>query len=102
MSTENLWRQYHGAAIEKEGNTDQVLCRAVFTNVFNAFTRAERKRKEWVYYVLAAFIYDYVADVARLVEGEVVKLVQRKTFLSQLRGIEDYLRFSFVTHLGVH
>lgn len=56
MSTEHMWRRHRAAALDRDGNTDNVLARTVFTIVVNAFTRAERKRKSCIEYVLAELV----------------------------------------------
>lgn len=100
MYTENLWRRYGAEDIDRGGNTDNILGRTMFTNAISAFTRAEKKRKYCVDYVLASLVYKNVANIVRIVEGKVHGVDDKRKFIVQLDGVEQYLKLSVVAHIG--
>lgn len=99
MSTEHLWRRYRAATLGQDENPDEIFGRTGFTNVVIYFTTAEGKRKSWVDYVLAAFLYDKVAHIAHIAEWEGHSVAQKRKFFAQLSGIAQYLTFSVVGHM---
>lgn len=88
MPIKRLWRRYRDAVLERDGKTDNIPDRTVFINLVNHFTRTERKRKSCVEYVLTALVYDNVANISHIVEGEVQSGAEKRKFLAKLSGIE--------------
>lgn len=91
---------YRSTGIDRDRNVDNLLSRTVFTNVVNYFTRPERKSKSCVDNVLDSLVYENVANVGRVVGGEVRGVAERRSFIVQLAGIEQYLKFAVVAHIG--
>lgn len=80
--------------------TRTIYLEKVLKIVVNDFTRAEWKRKSCMDYVLASLVYENFAIFARIVEDEVRGVVEKIKFIAQLSGIEKYLKFSVVAHIG--
>lgn len=84
----------------RDGNTGKILGRNGFFQVVNTFTRPGSKQKSCVDYVLASLVYEKFSTINRMFRGEISDVLTRKACLMQLQAVEEYLKFSYSSHIS--
>lgn len=64
------------------------------------FTRVEKKRKTCVHYALPTPVYQNIANLQRIVRGELEEFGLRKKLVAQLNAAGNFLKFPYCAHIA--
>lgn len=98
LSTEKMFREY--LSLTRGDEAPGILGRTIFVSLVNTFTRGEQKRKAAVDYVFGTLLYDRTKTAREMVVNEVQDVEARRLLLEQLCFTEEFLKFTFLEHIG--
>lgn len=98
-SVDVIWRNYarercsYPSGVKKVGRT--LLC-----DIASKITRGETKQRACIDYKLHALFYQNGNLIRRIIDDQVRTTVTRKELKKKLKGVCEFLKYSFITHLS--
>lgn len=96
---ETLWRIYARKSMKLPRNVRKVG-RTVFCGIVSKLTRGDVKQRACVDYKLHALVYENTERLKRIIDDNVREYDERKKLKRQMKGVCEYLKYSYITHIG--
>ena len=99
MTSQSFWRKYN----EDHQIPENVkpIGRTLFMYLVSLITKAEIRERACVDYMLSTLLYENVEVLRLLVKGVHIG-EHRDRFLTQLDGLEEFMKYSYATHISIN
>lgn len=99
VGMEVMWRCYER---DKTGYppTLKKVGRTLFCDIVYKLTKGDVKQRDFVDYKLHGLVYENTDIIKRIIDDHVRDVEKRKQLKKQLKGVCEFLKYSYITHLN--